>query len=470
MPGKIMNHVSIDLGASGGRVALGAVKDGILDFEIIHRFPNRPIRLGKHFYWDILSLWKEIREGLRLCGKKGNVSSIGVTTWGLDYVLLDRELQPLGMVHAYRDSRTHGVYETIASKASRHEIYSKTGIQFMDVNTLCQLVATKRDTPQQLNNAAHFLLLPDLLNFWLTGRLVSEHTNASTTQLYDPRQRCWSDSLINSLGLPRQIFPELVEAGTVIGPLLPDIVEDIGLQDAVVVVPATHDTASAVAALPVEPGTNYSYISSGTWCLVGIETPAPVISDAGLAANVTNEQGIHGTTRLLKNETGLFILQESMRGWGDPPIEQVLAAAEKVKPDIIIDVNDPLFHHPGIDMPERIATWCQTHGMRRPEGIAEISSVILYSLGKRLAESLSLVAHVGGKPVERVHIVGGGSRISLLNQAIADESGLEVVAGPVEATTAGNILVQAEAIGVIPKGTARAVMRRSANIEIIRPR
>lgn len=470
MPAKIMNHVSIDLGASGGRVALGAVKDGILDFEIVHRFPNRPTRLGKHFYWDILSLWKEIREGLRLCGKKGNVRSIGVTTWGLDYVLLDQELQLLGMVHAYRDSRTHGVYESIATQASRHEIYSKTGIQFMDVNTLCQLVATKRDTPQQLNNAAHFLLLPDLLNFWLTGRIVSEHTNASTTQLYDPRQRCWSDSLINTLGLPRRIFPELVEAGTVIGPLLPDIVEDIGLHDAVVVVPATHDTASAVAALPVEPGTNYSYISSGTWCLVGIETPAPVISEAGLAANVTNEQGAHGTTRLLKNETGLFILQESMRSWGEPPIEQVLAAAEKVKPDMIIDVNDPLFQHPGIDMPERIATWCQAHGMRRPEGVAEISSVILRSLGKCLAKSLSVVAHVGGKSVERVHIVGGGSRISLLNQAISNESGLEVVAGPVEATTAGNILIQAEATGAIPKGTARAVMRRSAKMEVIRPR
>lgn len=469
MPTKIINHVSIDLGASGGRVALGAVKDGVLDFEIIHRFPNRPIRLGKNFYWDILSIWREIREGLRLCGQKGNVSSIGVTTWGLDYVLLDHEQQLLGMVRAYRDSRTEGVYESIASQASRDEIYQATGIQFMNVNTLCQLIATKRDTPQQLNNAAHFLLLPDLLNFWLTGRIVSEHTNASTTQLYDPRRRDWSDSLINALGLPRQIFPELVEAGTVIGPLLPDIIEDIGLQEAVVVVPATHDTASAIAALPVEPDTTYGYISSGTWCLVGIETPAPIISAAGLAANVTNEQGIHGTTRLLKNETGLFILQESMRGWGEPPIEQVLAAAAKVKSDMIIDVNDPLFHLPGIDMPERIANWCQAHGMRRPEGMAETASVILRSLGKRLAQSLSLVADVGDKSVQRVHVVGGGSRIALLNQAIANESGLEVVAGPIEATTAGNILIQAEAIGVIPKGSARDVMRRSCKLEIIRP-
>lgn len=469
MSTEIIQHVSIDLGASGGRVALGSVRDNVLDFEIIHRFRNRPVRLGKHFYWDILSLWREIRDGLRLVAQKGKIGSIGVTTWGVDYVLLDRELQPLGMVYAYRDSRTEGIYEAIEARFSRDAIYQATGIQFMTINTLCQLMATQRDTPGQLDQAAHLLLLPDLLNFWLTGRIISEHTNASTTQLYDPRRRGWSDELIQALGLPRRIFPELVEAGTVIGPLLPDIAEDIGLPGAVVVASATHDTASAIAAIPAEPGMDWGYISSGTWCLVGIETPEPVISAAGAAANVTNEQGVGGTTRLLKNETGLFILQESMRAWGEPPIEQVLAAAAQVQPNALIDVNDPRFALPGIDMPERIIAWCRAYGMQPPNGMAEIASVILRSLGTRLAQSLALVAKVGGRQLQRVHVVGGGSRIALLNQAIADAAGIEVLAGPVEATTAGNLLIQAEAMQVIAKGTARAVMRRSATPTRILP-
>lgn len=469
MSTEMIRHVAIDLGASGGRVALGAVVDGVLDFEIIHRFRNRPVRLGRHFYWDILSLWREIRDGLRLAARKGNVRSIGVTTWGLDYALLDRERQPLGMVYAYRDSRTEGIYETLGGQTTRDKIYQATGIQFMGVNTLCQLMATKRDTPAQLSHAAHLLLLPDLLNFWLTGQIVSEHTNASTTQLYDPRRRGWSDELIAALDLPRRIFPELVEPGTVIGPLLPDIAEDLGLRGAMVVVPATHDTASAIAAIPAEPGTDWGYISSGTWCLVGIETPTPVISAAGLAANVTNEQGVGGTTRLLKNETGLFILQESMRAWGEPPIEQLLLAAAQTNPGAVIDVNDPLFHLPGIDMPERITSWCRAHDRQPPVGAAETVGVILRSLGQRLAQSLSLVATVGGRQVQRVHVVGGGARIALLNQSIANEAGIDVLAGPVEATIAGNILLQAEAMTIIPKGASRTIMRRSAKPEKIMP-
>ena len=470
MSAEAPRHVAIDLGASGGRVACGLVTEGVLDFEIVHRFPNRPVRLGRHLYWDVLRLWQEIRDGLRKVARGGAVASLGVTTWGVDYALLDADRLPLGMVHCYRDQRTKGAYDLIAPQLPREAIYAATGIQFLPINTLPQLVAARQDAPRLFDHAAHLLMLPDLVNFWLTGRIVAEHTNASTTQLYDPLRHGWAEALIAAAGFDRAMFPELVEPGTVLGPLLPEIAADTGLQGAVVVAPATHDTASAVAAIPAADDLPWSYVSSGTWCLTGIEVASPVLTAAAREANVTNEQGVRGTTRLLRNTSGLFLLQESMRGWGDPPIEALLAAAAEVMTDIVIDAEDPLFLQPGMDMPARIARWCAAHGLRAPDSEAETTRVILNSLGEGIARTLRLIDQVAGRRSRVVHVVGGGSRMALLNQAIADAVGLDVVAGPVEATTSGNLLLQAEALGVIPVGDAREVMRRSTALERYAPR
>ena len=258
-------HIAIDLGASGGRVALGGITDGVLDFDILHRFPNRAVPIGRYLYWNILELWREIRAGLHLAAQNGPVASIGVTTWGVDYALLDQDRLPIDMVHSYRDGRTGGVYDAIETIMPRADIYRATGIQFLPINTLPQLVAARRDAPHLFDRAAHFLMLPDLLNFWLCGIIAGEHTNASTTQLYDPVRRAWADGLLDAFEIPRAIFPNLVEPGTILGPLLPEIARDAGLAGAVVVAPASHDTSSAVAAIPAEDdGTDWAYVSSGT--------------------------------------------------------------------------------------------------------------------------------------------------------------------------------------------------------------
>lgn len=457
-------HIAVDLGASGGRVALGGIADGILDFEILHRFPNRAVPVGRHLYWNILELWREIRIGLRLAAQRGSVASIGVTTWGVDYALLDRDMVPVGMVHSYRDARTSGIYDAIGAVMPRAEIYRITGIQFLPINTLPQLVAAKRDAPSAFGRAAHLLMLPDLLNFWLGGVIAGEHSNASTTQLYDPVRRGWSDDLLGTFGLNRAIFPDLVEPGTVLGPLLPEIARDTGLDGAMVVAPATHDTASAIAAIPAdEDGTDWAYVSSGTWCLAGIEAPKPILTDAAFAANATNEQGVAGTTRLLKNTSGLFLLQECLRGWGDPPIETVLAEAADAVSGPVFDVADPVFAAQGADMPERIASWYRERAMPAPEGRGAMTLTILHSLADAIARSLADIGRVAGRRPRRIHVVGGGSRIALFNRAIADATGAEVIAGPAEATTSGNLLLQAEALGVIPHGAARAAMRRSVS-------
>lgn len=469
MSGSDKYHVAIDLGASGGRVALGRVSGGRLDFEIVHRFTNRAVPLGRHLFWDMLGLWREIRDGLKRAAAQAPVASVGVTTWGVDYALLDRDGLAIDMVHSHRDPRNEGGYVLAERRVSRDAIYRATGIQFMPLNTLPQLMAARHDAPGLFDYVAHFLMLPDLIHHWLCGSLAGEHSNASTTQLYDPVGRCWADGLIDALGLPRGIFPKLVEPGTVLGPVLPEIATDLGLEATLVVAPATHDTASAVAAVPAE-GVDWAYVSSGTWCLVGVERPSPVISDAGLTANVTNEQGVGGTTRLLRNATGLFLLQESMHAWGDPPIADVLAAAARVATPTPFDVGDPRFLRAGQDMPERIAAWCRERGLAPPQSRAEITCSILHSLAGGIADCLDRVVAVSGGSVSTVHVVGGGSRIALLNQAIADVTGRNVLAGPVEATTAGNLLVQAEALGVVPHGGTRAVMRDSSEVRRFSPR
>lgn len=453
--------MAVDLGASSGRVALGTVQDGRLEVEILHRFPNGGVPVQGRLYWDVLGLWREVLRGLSLAAQHGPVSSVGVNSWAVDYALLDRDGELMGGVRHYRDPRTESQMERAFGRLPREQLYQRTGIQFLPFNTAYQL----RSEPQQrLEQAATVLLLPDLLHHWLGGPPVAEISNASTTQLYDPQARAWALDVLEGLELPARLLPRLVEPGTVLGPLSAEVARETGLSGAQVVAPATHDTASAVAAVPAQ-GEDWAYVSSGTWSLVGLEVPEPVITPESLHHNLTNEAGVAGTTRLLKNVMGLWMVQECCRAWGRTDFAELYAEAGQVAPGgPQLDPDDPRFLPAGLDMPERIQAVCRERGQPVPDGQAAVVRCILDSLARRTAEVLSVLERVSGRTVSTVHVVGGGSQIGLLNQLIADASGRRVLAGPVEATLLGNLLVQAQAMGAVPTGHLRAVVRASVEL------
>lgn len=471
-------HLAIDLGASSGRVALGTVRDGRLDVEVLHRFPNGGVPLpnaeGSGLYWDVLGLWREVLAGLTLAARRGPVASVGVTSWAVDYALLDGNGRLLDGVHHYRDPRTDGVMAEFLGRVPRAEVYAHTGIQFLPFNTAYQLLAHERQSPGLLGRAQRLLLVPDLLHFWLSGQAVTEVTNASTTQLYDPQRGDWSPEMLRACGIPASLLPRVVQPGHDLGELRPEIAALTGLRGTRVIVPATHDTASAVAAVPAQGGadgaTDWAYVSSGTWSLVGVETPAPILSRSALDQNLTNEAGVGGTTRLLKNVMGLWPLQQCREAWGADFAELYREAAHLDAGGPRIDPDDARFLPPGLDMPERVQAECRETGQAVPVTPAEITRCVLDSLAARTAQVLDGIERVTGQPIRRVHVVGGGAQIELLNQLIADASGKEVVAGPVEATLTGNLLIQAEALGGIPAGHRREVVRASQPLRTFQPR
>ncbi|HVT10859.1 MAG TPA: rhamnulokinase family protein [Fimbriimonadaceae bacterium] len=463
-------HVAIDLGASGGRVALGSVEDGRIEIEVLHRFPNGGTWLPSGLYWDVIGLWREILFGLKLAGERGRIDSVGVNSWGVDYALLDENDLLIDQPHHYRDARTEGVMEALFKRVPRDRIYERTGIQFMALNTIFQLIAHEKHAPGILGKTRTLLLMPDLIHFWLCGRRASELTIASTTQLFDPRGRCWDEELIRECGLPRGIFQEIVEPGTPLGPIRPEIADPIGLGGAQVIAPAAHDTASAVAAVPAS-GEDWAYISSGTWALAGVEAPAPVISPKTLELNLTNEAGVRGTTRLLKNITGLWILQECRRAWGDPDYADLYAEARAGdSKGATIDPDDARFTQVCDRMPQRVQEFCAETGRPVPQGRGEITRCVLESLAEKSADVLSQLEAATGRPIRDVHIVGGGSQIDLLNELVAEASGRRVIAGPVDATLTGNLLIQAESFGSIPSGSVREVVRRSETPRVFEPK
>lgn len=443
-------HLAVDLGASGGRVALGTVSEGKLSVEILHRWSHGAIPLRGGLYWDVLGIWREILTGLTKAG--GNVASVGVNSWGVDYGLLDGQGNLLDGVHHYRSPRTEGVMESVLDELGAEWVYDTTGIQFMSINTAYQLRAHKRGSAAAVAGAARMLNVPDLMHYWLSGQMANERTIASTTQLYDPRRRDWAYDLIRELGLSRSLFGRIVDPGTTLGPVSDEVAELTGLHGTQVVVPASHDTASAVAAVPAQ-GEGWAYVSSGTWSLVGVETAEPHISYAVREANLTNEAGVRGTTRLLKNVMGLWILQECRRAWGDAPYDELYSEAEQYAGGKVFDPDAPQFLAPGLDMPDRVtaASGATTKG--------EIVRAIFDSLATKTSSILDTLEGLTGQKIETLHIVGGGSQIDFLNRLIAQTSGRRVVAGPVEATLTGNLLVQAEACGSIPAGTLRDVVR-----------
>ncbi len=431
-------HLAVDLGASSGRVALGTLEGGALKVEILHRFPNGGVPVRGQLYWDILGLWRELLHGLKLASRRGEVASIGVNSWAVDYGLIDGGGDLLGQVHHYRSPRLGGVMERVRAQLSDEAIYTATGIQFLPFNTLYQLAA---EAPETLKRADRLLMIPDLLHFWLCGAAVTERTNASTTQFYNPHTGGWAAELLDALKLPLSLLPPVHEPGSDLGALRPEVEHETGLTGTHVRLPATHDTASAVAAVPAE-GRQWAYVSSGTWSLVGIETPRPVINARSLAENLTNEAGVGGTTRLLKNVMGLWIIQQCNEVW-KLDYADLYAQAAEVASGPTIDPDDARFLPPGADMPLRVQAACLQTGQAAPQTPAEMARCVLDSLALKTAQILSTLEQVSGQPIDTVHVVGGGSQIALLNQLIADASGKTVIAGPVEATLMGNLLIQA---------------------------
>jgi rhamnulokinase len=441
-----------------------------LEVEVLHRFPNTPVQMAGHLHWDVPRLWLEIVEGLKKAPK--GIESLGVDGWGVDYVLLGPDDDLLALPSHYRHPRNLAAYDRVLARLSKELIFSETGVQFMPINTLYQLEAQRHANPKLLEGAAAFLMLPDYIHFLLSGQKAVEWTNASTSQIANPYSRTWSEQLLDGLGVPKPIFSKPVEPGTLLGSLRPEVEREIG-QGIKVVAPATHDTASAVAAVPAQ-GQDWAYISSGTWSLVGVELPQPITDAATLAMNLTNEGGLDGTTRLLKNVMGLWLLQECRHAWDNRYSYGELAAmAEPLQPfrsivnpdfaDFLLtnDVAGP--------MPERIRSYCRETGQPLPETEAQIARCVYDSLALKYRQVLDGLERITGQQIRRVHIVGGGSQNKLLCQLSADVTGREVLAGPVEGTTIGNLLVTARTVGQL-QGDLRSVVRNSFPHERFVPR
>lgn len=468
------SFLAIDLGAGSGRGVIGTIKDGRLTLTQVHRFANEPVRIMDTLYWDPLRTHQEIKLAIAAARQEGPLRGIGVDSWGVDFGLLGRDGALLANPVHYRDARTDGAMEETFRSISRARIFEITGIQFMQFNTIYQLASMVKHRSQLLTVADRLLMIGELFTYFLTGELRSEFTNATTSQLYDPRAADWSQELLQSLDIPRTILPSVVAPGTPVGPLLPDIAEDTGAHGATVYLPAVHDTASAIAAVPLV-GPDACYISSGTWSLLGIEVDEPIINEASLAANMTNEGGVGGKYAFLKNIMGMWLLQQCSQAWqrqGEAVDYGTLTqlAADSDPLVALIDPDHPDFFPPG-DMPERIARYAQRTGQAIPQGMGPIVRCILDSLALRYNQVLTQIENLAGRRINVIHIVGGGSQNSLLNQLAADATGRTVVAGPVEATAAGNILVQATAAGVIDSISAgRAMVRASFRTQVFTPR
>ncbi|MGI8668016.1 MAG: rhamnulokinase [Jatrophihabitans sp.] len=467
---------AVDLGASSGRVMVATVAAGRLELTEVHRFANQPVVQEGTLCWDATELYRQSVAGLRLAvDRGGELTSIGIDSWAIDYGLLDGCGALIGNPVHYRDRRTRGVAEQLLAGFGVDALYAETGIQLLAFNTIFQLAAARGS--DELARARQLLLIPDLLGYWLTGRPGAELTNASTTQLVDIGTGQWSATLVRLLQLPAGLLPEIRQPGSVIGRLTESARAAIGAgPDTRLVAVGSHDTASAVVAVPAESA-NFGYISCGTWSLVGLELERPVLTAASRAANFSNEAGVDGTIRYLRNVMGLWLLQESLRTWtqasGRPSdLDRLLAEAARLPAGgSLVDPDDPAFLEPG-DMPARIARHCRDSGQPVPRSQPEVVRCILDSLALAYRRRIRQAGELAGRPVEVVHLVGGGARNILLCQLAADAIGLPVVAGPAEATALGNVLVQARAAGVLSGGLAelRALLRQTQPLRRYRPR
>lgn len=469
-------YLAFDLGAESSRAVVGTWREGKLELEELHRFPTRAVTVRGTQYWDILYIFAEMKEALLQYGLKygPQVSGIGVDSWGVDFGLLGPSGQLLQNPVQYRDRRIDGILDQAFEVLPGESIYARTGIQLLPINSLYQLWALRKTSPEVLREAHAFLMIPDLLHYFLTGRCACEYSNATTTQMLDVRRRRWSRSLMQAFGLPIDIMPEIMEPGTVLGLLEPSIAQEAGLEPAPVIAPCTHDTGSAVAGIPAE-GEGWAYISCGTWSVLGAELTAPVTSPQAMECNFTNEGGIAGTIRFLKNIMGLWVLQQCRAAWarrGEPYSYAELTDMARSAPafETILNIDDPLFFN-SPDMTQAVAAYCEKSGQLAPQGVAATVRAILEGIALRYAAVLGELESILGKRFDRIHMVGGGTRNDLLCQMAADATARPVIAGPVEATALGNLAVQAMATGQIGNlGAARAMIANSAPLKVYEPR
>ena len=468
-------YLAFDLGASSGRAVIGRFDGKVVELEEIHRFANGPVTVAGGLYWDALRLYEEMLAGLRKCVQISGpeLAGIGIDTWGVDFALLDGGDELLGNPRCYRDPRVQGMLKRAISRVSRAEIFEQTGLQFLEINTLYQLLSmTERNAPH-LRMARTFLMMPDLFNFWLTGRKVCEFSNATTTQFYNPKSGGWATDLLDRLDIPKDMLPEIVPPGTSLGALRPEIAADAGVRSGDVIAPACHDTGSAVAAVPFSSA-DAAYISSGTWALLGTELQVPNVTPEALRYNFTNEGGVCGTFRFLKNVTGLWIVQECRRirenqGRAFSFSDLVLLAEAAPALTSFIDPDHPDFLEPG-DMPARIRAYCKRTGQTEPATDGAVIRCALESLALKCRYVLEDLELVLNRKLHTIHIVGGGIRNTLLNQFTANAAGRPVVTGPAEATALGNVLVQAYARREIDSlAGIREVVRNSTELATFEP-
>ncbi len=464
--GETIYNLAFDFGASSGRMILSKYQDGKIELEELHRFPNDPVRIGKNFYWDTFRLYHEMKVGLKkAAAKKFPIQSLAIDTWGVDYGLIDKDGNLIGNPVNYRDDRTIGVLEEIGKLVPLDELYAKTGIQFMNFNTLFQLYADKKMRPDIYEKAVRLLFMPELFGYFLTGKMYNEYTFASTGQLLDAKKRDWDYDIIERCGIKKEFFGELTKPGTVIGDLLPEVVEETGLSGVKVIAVGSHDTASAVAATPFADK-NAAFLSCGTWSLLGMELDEPVLTKESFEYNYTNEGGVEGKIRFLKNINGLWIMQNLRKNWCEfeaqvsfPDI--IKASKEAKRKDFIINPNDPRFTAP-YNMMKEVIGYCEEHGQGTPEGLGEIAMAIYNGLTQEYGTTVKNLEVITGKTIPCMNIVGGGIQDQLLCQLTANAIGKKVVTGPVEGSVLGNVIMQLKAMGEIATlEEGRDIVRRS---------
>ncbi len=471
-------YLAVDLGAESGRVIAGLWNGKTVRLEEVHRFPNEPVHLADSLRWDVLHLWAEIQNGLALAAKKykNSIISIGADTWGVDFVLLNRDREMLGQPFHYRDGRTNGILEKAFRKVPRSEIFAQTGLQFMQINTLFQLLALKRATPRLLDQAEDLLFMPDFVHWALCGSRVAEFTIASTSQCLSPLTHDWARGMLKKFGLPTRIFPKIILPGAALGPLRPSVAKHTGLNHVNIVAPPSHDTASAVAGVPTANTgkSNWAYLSSGTWSLMGVEVNKASLSRRTQELNLTNEGGLDGTYRLLKNIMGLWLVQQCKRsfdahGRNYEYAQLAKLAAKSPALRSLVDPDDPRFLNPP-DMPRAIQDFCRETRQPVPKTQGELVRCAYESLALKYRQVLGWLEELTGKRIEVVHIVGGGSKSEILNQFTADACQRPVLAGPVEATAMGNLLVQVRSNGELSSlAEIRAVVRESSRVTTYQP-
>jgi len=470
------NYLAVDLGAESGRTIVGTLDNDRLSLTETHRFGNSSVRLPDGLHWNVLRLWSEIKAGLGISSEKFNkhLDSIGFDTWGVDFALLDSQGALLSNPFHYRDERTDGMLEEAFKRMSRAEIFSNTGIQFMQINTLYQLLAMSVGQSPLFEIAKTFVTIPDLFNYWLSGEITNEFTNSTTTQCLDPHKRDWATPVLDAMNIPAHLFGPITDSGTPIGTLLPRVVEETGAGEVRIVVPACHDTGSAVVAVPAQ-NQNFAWISSGTWSIMGAEVREPCLTEKALEYNFTNEGGVFGTWRLSKNIMGLWLVQECKRTWvhlgEDLSYDEITLLASEAKPFLaVIDPDNDDFFHPG-DMPERIQKYCVETNQTVPQTKGEIIRVALEGIALKYRWVLERLEELTGKNLDPIHIIGGGTKNRLLNQFTADATCRIVVTGPVEATAIGNILMQAIALKHLDSlAEARGIVRTSFTPEVYEPK